>query len=623
MTQNDNSVRKAGYYELLEAKLYKLDKPDRFIDIKLMIYEWSLNESMNDGFLSGSIDVLDGVGLFYNFLDDGLKGEEEIEIVYKDYYDNERSHKFFVYSVSSISPVNPSNETALNYKLYFVSKHKFYTDRFTIRKSYSDGLISDYVGAMWEEFWVGNDDSNELSFDDIVIEETEGPQSLVIPNYKPEQAMHMLARKAYSAQNATHTYRFFQNRDRYYFATNEEMTWFAQEDTIPIFALVQNPDNTGDGQDYKMLNYISIKFSDHVNTMRDMIEGAYYRSTTELDFMNRTALVTEYRYLDEYEDYQLPDIGKTRSKHTKEFVDKHFTDFTDTLVLKDYPAIGAEGGNEFVRPHTYYNQIYNKKPVNFYHHNTEKTEMMVYGRNDLVAGNIIELEILKSLGDIEDKGRAVDTERSGNYLVESIENVFREDMYYQKLTMSKSGLKGQPEPAREYEREPQTISEFLENKRDTFELVGEPPQSTPPAGNAAAPATTPPAGNETPADTATDATDAATDDATDTAEQTATEQAAEASTTEDATSAEGSTADVNEEQVDKAVERGETVAPATNSNVPSSLNPSAQASVDGVNLGITNEQYYNLSGRERSNLRKVTPGTYSYKRNERKLAEDG
>lgn len=483
MTQQ---VKKAGYYELESAKLYKLDKPDEFIDIKLLIYSWTLNESMNDGFLHGMIDVIDGTGLFYNFLGEGLRGEEEIEIIYRDYYDQERKHKLFVYSISEIKPFNPSNETAINYQMHFVSKNKFYTDRFKIRKSYTDGLISDYVLAMWEEFWIENDDSGELKVEDLLIEPTEGAQSLIIPNYRPEQAMHMMARKAYSAQNDTSTFRFFQNRDQYYFVTNEERARESGNQEIVKFALIQNPDNTGDGQDYKMLNYIDVKFADHVNTIRDMVEGAYYRTTTELDFMNRTALITEYRYLDDYETYNLPDVGKTRSKHSKEFVDKHFTDFIDTLVLKDYPAIGAERGNEYVRPHTYYNQIYNKKPVNFYHHMNERTELKVYGRNNLVAGNIIELEILKMIGDLDGGPREIDIERSGKYLVESIENIFQEDMYYQKIVMSKSGIQGKPEPARDYEKEPQTISEFLEDKRDTFELVGEPPQSSPAPGNAGA-----------------------------------------------------------------------------------------------------------------------------------------
>ena len=484
MTQD---VKKAGYYELLSAKLYKLDKPDTFIDIKLLIYSWTINESMNEGYLSGSIDVIDGAGLFYNFLNDGLRGEEEIEITYVDYYNQERTHKFFVYAVSEVKPFNPNNETALNYQIYFVSKNKFYTDRYPIRKSYTDALISDYVLAMWEQYWIENDDGRELTVDDIEIEQTEGPQSLIIPNYHPEEAMHMMARKAYSSQNPTHTYRFFQNRDKYYFVTNEYLTKFAAPEEIVKFALIQNPDNAGDAQDFRMFNLISITFGSHVNTIRDMVEGAYYRSTTELDFMNRTALVTEYRYLDDYEKYTLPDFrpdqGETRSKHTKEFVDKHFNNFIDTLVIKDYPAIGAERGNEYVRPHTYYNQIYNKKKVNFYHHHTEKTKMTVYGRNSLVAGDIVEIEILKSIGDLNGGPREIDLERSGNYLVESIENVFREDVYYQNIVMSKSGIRGQKDPSRQYEREPQTISAFLENKRDTFELVGEPPQSSPNAGN--------------------------------------------------------------------------------------------------------------------------------------------
>ena len=481
MTQE---TRKAGYYELLSAKLYKLDQPNEFIDIKLLIYSWTLNESLNDGFLYGSIEILDGTGLFYNFLNTGLRGEEEIEIAYKDYYDEERKHKFFVYSISDIKPVNSNNETAINYKMHFVSKNKFYTDRFDIRKSYTGDLISNYVEAMWEEFWIENDDSKKLTRDDIEIEETEGLQDLYIPNYRPEQAMHMMARKAYSGDNLTSTFRFFENRDKYYFMTNEQLIFDAQGEEIVKFAHIQNPDQTTVGQDFKMINYIDINFSDHVNTIRDMVEGAYYRSTTELDFMNRTTLVTEYRYLDDYENYILPDYTNTRSKHTKEFVDKHFNNFSDTLVLKDYPAIGSERGDFFVRPHTYYNQIYNKKPVNFYHHSTESVEMTVYGRNSMVAGDVVELEILKMIGNLNGSPREIDTERSGKYLIESIENIFLEDMYYQKLIMSKSGIQGKPEPAREYEREPQTISEFLEDKRDTFELIGEPPQSSPAAGNA-------------------------------------------------------------------------------------------------------------------------------------------
>lgn len=477
MTQSS----KAGYYELLSARLYKLDRPETFIDIKLLIHSWTLNESMNEGFLHGSINVIDAVGLFYNFLgeDEGIRGEEEIAISYRDYFGEEREHKFFVYAVSAIETANDATNTAIRYTLHFVSKHKFYTDRFLIRRSYSTGLISDYVEAMWQEFWIENDDSRELSIEDIEIEKTQGPQSLIIPNYRPEEAMHMMARKAYGSSE-TQTFRFFQNRDKYYFITNEQLSGNPAFPEPVKFGQLNNPDQTPEAQLLRMSSYISVKFGNHINTIQDMVQGAYYKSTTELDFMNRTTMVTEYRYLDDYENYNLPDLGNTRSKHTKEFVDKHFNNFIDTLVIKDYPTIGAEGANLYVRPHTYYNQIYNKKPVNFYHHNTERTEVKVYGRNSLVAGGTIELEVLKALGDIQTRGRLEDTQRSGKYLVESIENIFYEDMYYQVLTVSKSGIQGKPEPTREYERQPQTMSEFLQDKADTFQVVGEisPPSGT-------------------------------------------------------------------------------------------------------------------------------------------------
>jgi len=502
-----NKVNEAGYYELVEARLSRLGEKDKEKSINLigMIHKWNIFESMDNAYLEGSCYLIDAVGLYYNFPvvektdgdygnpNHGLKGEEEIKFVYRDYFNKELTHRFFVYAITDMEIVNPSNETALGYTLHFCSKEKFFTDRVDVRKSFKNGLISDYVKSIFEQYYINGEYGVDSTYDvpltneSIVIEKTKGKQDIIIPNYKPDQALHMLTRRAISGVNSnkTQTYRFFQNRSKYYFASHDKLNVTLDQDFLDgnqknKFIQVNAPDQSPLGQEFIMQNIVSIEFPISVNTIQDMNNGSYYKSTTEIDFMNRVILTTPYKYLDEYEDYVLPDTYQTsggpgggvdrhnnRSRHTKEFVDKHMTNYADTLVIKDYPYTDAGGKNDYIRQPAYYDQLFNPKEVNLYHHLNEMVDMEVYGRNTLTAGDSLEIEILMSIGnrDQEGGGLELDEERSGFYLIESIDNIFYEDTYTQKIKMSKSGIRGAPENVDNYNGKPQTVSVFLENTR--------------------------------------------------------------------------------------------------------------------------------------------------------------
>ena len=60
---------------------------------------------------------------------------------------------------------------------------------------------------------------NEKVYKEIFIEPTDGNQKLVVPNYTAEEAMHFFTRKAISSEYESHTYRFFESKDGFYFAT--------------------------------------------------------------------------------------------------------------------------------------------------------------------------------------------------------------------------------------------------------------------------------------------------------------------------------------------------------------------------------------------------------------------
>lgn len=454
------SVRQAGQYILESFKISRLNEPDQFIDIKLLIHEWDLTESMEFGHLLGSASVLDGSGLLEDFLDEGLRGEEEIEITYRDWYDEQITHKMFLYAITDVKVPREANDTFITYTIFFASKDKFLTERTYLRRAFTEEKISDYVQLVYDEYYLEFNDEAKP----ITIEETDGDQYLVVPYYSPEQTMHFLARRAYSAENDTQTFRFFENKKGYYFVTHEKLWQDSGE--IPKFIRIAGADSTPEGQELLMKGIIDIEYPNYINTFNDLNNAAYYSYLTELDYINRTLLTTPYQYLDEYSEYDLPGgKGNTMSKHSKAFVDEHLKYPRERYVLKDYPTEGQASIDSYLRPDTFYPQIYNKKTTNFYHHRTNAVSMKIYGRTSLNAGDFVEIELLKINSNAGE--RKIDEKKSGIYLVESIKNVFYENTYYQALTMSKSGFTGAPEPADEYDTEPQEPSVFTEQNSIT------------------------------------------------------------------------------------------------------------------------------------------------------------
>ena len=449
--------KKAGHYSLDTFRIFRYNDPNRFVDLRAIIHTWEIEETMETGHLRGFANIYDSVGLLDNFLGDGwLRGEEELFVSYRDWFDEEViQHNFFVYSITDVKRINESNESAYSYTLHFVSKDKFVSEQSMIRRGYRGQLISDNVEEVYNEFYTGEKD--------IFVERTDGPQDLVIPNYSPEQTMYFFARRAYKEESPTQSFRFFENRDRFIFSTHEELIFQAQSEEIPIFKRWYSVnDQTPDGQRLLMSSIIDIEYPMYVNTFQDMVDGAYYRNLTEIDFMNRSVFFNEYRYLDEYDRHLLPDgLNNVRSKHSKKFVENFLTYPRDTLVIKDYktPEIQTEGDG--LRKNTYYPQIYNDKRTSHYHHKNEMITIKIYGNNTVFAGSLIQLELNEVNNSLDERGK--DEIRSGLYLVESVRNIFYEENYYQVLSISKSGYKGRPESDKNYNNERTTESVFTED----------------------------------------------------------------------------------------------------------------------------------------------------------------
>lgn len=441
------SQSQAGFYILQSMKIRPMLPSQRkaegslpdFIEINKVVTTWSLNESIDSPFISGSAVLQES----NNLLEDvPLIGEEELEITYTDFYGDTKSYTFFIYAIEDIKPLSSVNDRMVKYTIKFTTKQKLGTDTKEIKRSFGKQKISEMVSTIYEEYFKPHTDK------EIEIEETDGEQVLVIPNLYPDAAMQFLSRRAYSAENKTSLYRFFETREKYYFCTHEYLTdkysGFEGLDEESRNRLFFNynvlDDNTGTGQAIAQQSVNEVTYGAKVDTFADMKQGGYRRSVTELDTMNRTRIVRTYDFTSEYEDYTTPEDIKLT--HSQEFVDSFMGEENapSTTLITDFPQIGQnEGRQNMLKPYQHFYENYTTKPIVDYHMNKNAFDIEIKGRDGIYAGQVINLELYKFSNTIAGT-RERDKQRSGKYLVMGVRSSFVEDQFTQTLTISKGGL---------------------------------------------------------------------------------------------------------------------------------------------------------------------------------------
>ena len=448
-----NAQKNAGFYTLKSVKIKPLldenlnrdagnSSLPEYIEMTYAIVDWGLEESLDSPFISGyavvheSDNVLESVPLL---------GEEEITITYEDFYGESRSYKLFLYAIEDIGPESSINDRMMKYTIRFCSVQKLQGDQRSIRKSYSTTKISDMVEDIYNTFMLtGNKDYDK----EIEIEETDGEQSLVIPDLRADAAMQFLSRRAYSQRNNSSLYRFFETREKYYFCTPEyliekyAMFEGKTEEELNRFNFMYNTleDNTGPGQRVAQQSVNNVQYGNKVDTFQDMKQGTYRRTVTELDPITRTRIQRDYDYTNEYQSKEMPE--KVKLTHSQSFLDRYMSTSTqpEEYLLVDFPQIGqSKGKQDMLKPYQNFYENYTSKPVVNYHLFKNALTMEINGRIDLYPGMIILLQLYKFSNTLSGN-REIDRERSGKYLVTDIVHSFSGNKYTQMLSLTKGGL---------------------------------------------------------------------------------------------------------------------------------------------------------------------------------------
>lgn len=445
-------IKQAGAFTLDSFKVSKLDG-SKSVDIRLIIHAFNIVESMSAGSIRGTAIVYDSGDLVTTF---PLLGEELVEITYTDYYGTKRTEMMFLYGIADVGYASDTSGSMTKYTLSFASLPKVLSENVRVQKTYKPNTvdnaskISEYVKLVFDEHYKKPVEELGKTPKNIVIESTDGSQGYVIPRLTPEQTMHFFARKAYSAASDTQSFRFFESREMFFFTTNEYMIERldpnagrpidgpgggvnipSEKTIVPVFTRNYAPDRGANRQLSAMTELLSIDFSAKVNTVEDINKGAYKKAAYEIDVLNGTITKTEYDHAQTFKE------ENQKLVHESKFVDERVSKEKERFIIKDYASIGATQGTE-VRNEMYYSSVYNIKPTIFYHYERNKITATIYGRNKIFAGSVIEIKLAEATSKTDSV--KPDNERSGKYIVESVDNQFSENIYTQKLVLSRGGI---------------------------------------------------------------------------------------------------------------------------------------------------------------------------------------
>jgi hypothetical protein len=447
-----SNIKQAGHYQLREFTLLnKSLNVER--DMLGLVGSFNILESVNNGAIRGSATIFESYDILNEF---PIRGQEYIRITYSDFFDNERTEYYFVYAVDNISYGGEKNPSFMQYTLNFTSPYKFLSENFLVQRSYTlstnnTQLIGDYANDLFDEYYrrpVQELFQNKLKRD-LVYVPTTNNRKIVVPGYTPEEAMNFFARNAYTTtsyanKQSSQTYRFFEARDAFFFATNEGLLMNAvntmqglrppSAGSRQILEFKRNYAGSisADSQFSAMSEILDINFGTRVNTIDTIVHGGYRRRIQDIDLLTMT--VNEYDYNYDDEDNHEEDLNPI---HDKLFIDQYMSKRKIYYIIRDWSVPGAVEGDS-VRSDTHYKELYTSKAAHFYNHNMNTLNVSVYGRNNLFAGSYINITLYKHA---YQKTTEEEERLNGTYLVESVNSMFDGNVFKQQLKLTRGGIK--------------------------------------------------------------------------------------------------------------------------------------------------------------------------------------
>lgn len=388
-------------------------------DITGLIGRFDLQQSMTSGVIAGSIDVLDGIGLLSSF---PIRAEEGLKLHLKSH--DLQTELFLDLQIIEISNVSIQKESGdqYAYTLHYMTKSSWKATIENVITAFRNRSASYCAKTLFKRHFQKNiNKSLSQPARTFNIEETDGEMRVIIPDYNPIQAMQFLCAKAFSNRSKSSTFRFFETVEGYNWVTDE---WLLEQANGKIrkqlkYSPVVDRNPLAGTVIIETLSEFTT--SNHVNSLKDLNEGAYKNKVMEIDFTTKKKREFNYDYVkkrSKYKGMQGRLLGdKVGMKHSERFIQDTFTreNAPQSIVYRDWSASGFEQKpDQTPRNEQFMTEIIQNRKAYHYHLVENMCTGVIRGRLDLKPGEVIDLTVLEPNAELEGKQNK---RLSGHYLI--------------------------------------------------------------------------------------------------------------------------------------------------------------------------------------------------------------
>jgi len=400
-----------GYCTIESADIFTADGQHE--SITGLIGRFDLQQSMSAGTITGSIDILDGVGLLTSL---PIRAEENLKLKLKSH--DLQTELFLDLQVIEISNVSIQKESGdqYAYTLNFITKSSWQATIQNVITAFRSKSASYCAKQLFYRHFKKHIGKNRT----FNVESSDGEMRIVIPDYNPIQAMGFLCAKAFTNKSKSSTFRFFETVDGYNWVTDEwllEQANNTERKKLKYSPIVDRNPLQGPVIIETLSEFTT---SNHVNTLKDLTNGAYKNSVMEIDFTTKKKRDFHYDYVkkkSKYKGMQGKAGGVTSLKHSESFIKDTFTkeNSPQTVVYRDWSAAGFEQKpGQVPRSEQHMTEIIQNRRAYHYHLNENMCTAIIRGRLDIKPGEVIDLSVLEPNATLEGKQNK---RLSGYYLI--------------------------------------------------------------------------------------------------------------------------------------------------------------------------------------------------------------
>ena len=384
------------------------------LDIRNLVQEFSIYESIDGKFLSGDMTLLDATNAIQEL---PITGFERVEFFFRTPgttkgfdFSVKSGHPMFVYSLTNRQGVNPRTQI---YTLKFISLEAIRDHQTRISQAFSGGIDQMVIDVC----------KNYLNTKkDILVEETKGNYKIVVPRIKPTQAIENFRKNARSKDYENSGFHFYENALGFQFKSYEGL--YCKKDGSPreVKAFyTPKVKNVGEDDIYNLQSVEDFKILQQFNTLENTFNGVYSSRLITHDLFTKTFKEYDFDYNVEYGKQNHLEQDASGGKRDDNGILPYFNyDKGDTFGTKNEGVLHFQSStskvhNDYGQPEA--EEILQKRISQHIAANNLQIEITVPGTTEINVGDLVHFSLPKYAEASKDDQKDQDKYLTGRYLI--------------------------------------------------------------------------------------------------------------------------------------------------------------------------------------------------------------